>query len=611
MCGIFGAIAKTGRFDRADRERFCALTQLVQHRGPNDSGCLVLNVAHSADPDEEKFDVFVGHRRLSILDLSAAGHQPMTDGRGRWIVFNGEIFNYLELRAELEAKGHTFRSGTDTEVILHIHAEYGESGFDKLNGMWAFALVDVPGCRVILSRDRFSIKPLYLLSTAGALYFASEITQLLPLLSQRELNLEVMSAFLLQGLVDHTHDTFFRGITRLPPKTNLVICVNTGQVREERYWEFAPENPVPARDAEEAFRELLLDSIRIRLRSDVKVGVLLSGGLDSSAIAVATQQLSDVNIDTYSIISNREKYSEERFIDELAGQGIHNLKIAFTSPDVLKDLEKVVQYHGEPFGGFSVLAQHKLFQAIKQQGDATVLLSGQGGDEVLLGYLKFFFFYIRCLVRERRYYRAMAELVQSLLRRTAMAQLSLAQARRYSKRYQGTASRMLVPRHVAEPIWNCANLRSRQISEIDRYSVPALARYEDRNSMAYSLEVRHPLLDHRLVNFLVNLPPELKIHEGWTKHILRKSLPGIPAAIRWRKDKQPFITPEESWLKKELAGVIKAQFRKSRLGELGVLKDNEFLNRYERFRRGGAIPPTEISRVVIAEAWARRFFGAS
>src|SRR6266849_3380558 len=494
MCGIFGAVATAGFFDGVECERFSALTNLVRYRGPDDGDCLALNLANPGYAEENRYDLFLGHRRLSILDLSTAGRQPMGDGCGHWIIFNGEIFNYVELRRELQAKGHKFVTGTDTEVILHVYSEYGESGFDKLNGMWAFAIADVPRKRVVLSRDRFSIKPLYLLSTDHRLYFASEIKQLLPLLPRLEPNAEVMSAFLLQGLVDHNQHTFFRGITKQPTNTNIIVYSQTGQRHEEQYWDY-DDSAVAPKVAGEVFRELLLDSIRIRLRSDVKVGVLLSGGLDSSTIAVACQELTNGNIETYSIISHWKQYSEEKFIDALAATGLPNVKIVFTPDDVL------------------------------------------------------------------------------------------------------------------EPIWNCEEMRSRQISDVDHFSVPALARYEDRNSMNYSFEVRLPFLDHRLVNFLVNLPAELKIRNGWTKHILRENLPELPAAIRWRREKQGFITPEESWLKHEFADLIRARFQKSVLSQLGYLNEMAFLAHYERFRHGNHIAASEISRALIAETWARRFFG--
>jgi len=608
MCGIFGAVATAGFFDGVECERFSALTNLVRYRGPDDGDCLVLNLANPGYAEENRYDLFFGHRRLSILDLSAAGRQPMGDGCGHWIIFNGEIFNYVELRRELEAKGHKFVTGTDTEVILHVYSEYGESGFDKLNGMWAFAIADVPRKRVVLSRDRFSIKPLYLLSTDHRLYFASEIKQLLPLLPRLEPNAEVMSAFLLQGLVDHNQHTFFRGITKLPPKTNLTVCLQTGQRREQQYWDY-DDSAVAPKAVGEVFRELLLDSIRIRLRSDVKVGVLLSGGLDSSTIAVACQELTNGNIETYSIISHWQQYSEEKFIDALAATGLPNVKIVFTPDDVLEDLEATIKQHDEPFGGLSVLAQNKLFRTVRQVTDATVLLSGQGGDEVLLGYLKFFFFYIRTLIKSHQYAHALSEIAQSLLRRTVVTQFSVGEAKRYIKRSDWRGRPVFIRKHVPEPIWNCAEMRSRQISDIDHYSVPALARYEDRNSMNYSLEIRLPFLDHRLVNFLVNLPAELKIRNGWTKHILRENLPELPAAIRWRREKQGFITPEESWLKREFADLIRARFQNSILSQLGYLNEMAFLAHYERFRHGSRIAASEISRALIAETWARRFFG--
>src|SRR5205807_6927385 len=181
MCGIFGAIAIGHKFEAGAFERFLRLTDLVHYRGPNDSGYITINMESGPARPSEAFDIFLGSRRLSILDLSPAGHQPMHDGNGRWIVFNGEIFNYLELRKELQAMGHRFTTACDTEVILQVYDEYGEDGFEKLNGMWAFALVDIPGRRVVLSRDRFSIKPLYLTNADGRICFASEIKQLLPL----------------------------------------------------------------------------------------------------------------------------------------------------------------------------------------------------------------------------------------------------------------------------------------------------------------------------------------------------------------------------------------------------------------------------------------------
>ncbi len=505
---------------------------------------------------------------------------------------------------------HEFKTSTDTEVILHTYSEYGEQGFNRFNGMWAFAIADVPTRRVVLSRDRFSIKPLYLLRVDGCIYFASEIKQLLPLLPERCLNEETMSAFLAQGLLDHSPETFFAGIVRAPASTNIVISLDAGDVRESTYWGFHPTSAINSpQQAAEQFRELFLDSIKLRLRSDVNVGVLLSGGLDSSAIAVGCRKINGSHVDTYSIISEDGICDEHRFIDMLAKAGLRNNKIVFRCADALQDIDRVLEHSDEPVGGFSVMAQFKLFSAIKQDTDTTVLLSGQGGDEVLLGYLKFFFFHLKSLYRQHKYSQALFQFAASVWHGTVARQFTLRSARRYIQGLAPALSRAIKLEHARVPVWDCGNIASRQLADIEKYSVPALTHYEDRNSMAHSLEVRHPFLDHRLVELLVSLPPEWKIRNGWTKHVLRQALPELPDAIRWRKDKQGFLTPEQQWLKYDLRDVISTMFRNSHLAQAGFLNDREFLNYYEQFQRGAAIDESDIARALIAERWMQLTFG--
>jgi asparagine synthase (glutamine-hydrolysing) len=315
MCGIFGAIKFRGQFKGEDFERFVHLTDMVSYRGPDDSGYQAFDKGGAALANPaEGFRLFFGHRRLSIIDLSQAGHQPFVDDSGLWIVFNGEIFNYLELREELRAKGYTFRSNSDTEVILKVYREYREQGFDQLNGMWSFAIFDPARKAVILSRDRFSIKPLYFTETDDALYFGSEIKQLLPLVRRKTANEGAMYTFLEQGISDHNRETFFEGIFKVEPKTNLVIDAQTGKSATEKYWDYELEDIPDTAGGMEKFRELFLDSIKIRLRSDVRVGSLLSGGLDSSSITVFADRLQGGNFHSFSVVSRNRKYSEERLI---------------------------------------------------------------------------------------------------------------------------------------------------------------------------------------------------------------------------------------------------------------------------------------------------------
>jgi asparagine synthase (glutamine-hydrolysing) len=610
VCGIFGAINRTGFFDGPDFDRFVALTNLVAYRGPDDCGHLPLTFKPVDSPRERLFDVFLGNRRLSIIDLSSSGHMPMSDGKGCWITYNGEIFNYLELRRELEARGHTFSTGTDTEVILHVYAEYGESGFDRLNGMWAFAIVDSRARKVVLSRDRFSIKPLYLFKSNGELYFGSEIKQLLPLLPSLELHADAMTAYLAQGLLDHDVETFFRGITRVPPGTNVIVSLDSDSIEERKYWRFESTGSTSAssKDLIEEFRVLFFDSVRIRLRSDVKVGVLLSGGLDSSAVTTAVRQVGGEQLQTYSIVSEHEGYDERRFIDVMCQAGVPNRKVTFRVDDVLACLERVLYYSDEPVAEFSVIAQYQLFAAIKNDSDVTVLLSGQGGDETLLGYLKFFFFHVQLLLKAGKYFDAMELLAGSALRRTAVAQFRMSEARRYLQHNRKGIWQAMLRDSRRTPVWQCGDIRSRQIADICHYSVPALTHYEDRNSGAHSLEVRHPFLDHRLVNFVVNLPTELKIHQGWTKYILRAALPEMPAALRWRRDKQGFLVPEQLWLRRELVPEIRRRFRGSTLAGLDILNEKKFLLYYDRFLAGSSIASSDIARVLIAEIWAGQVF---
>lgn len=612
MCGIFGAISTQDYFNDSDFHRFVGLTDAVTHRGPDDSGYLTFDLKRSCSAHPARFDVFLGHRRLSIIDLSVAGHQPMTDGKGRWVIFNGEIFNFVELRTELASRGHSFSTGTDTEVILRVYDEFGERGFAKFNGMWALGIVDARAQRVVLSRDRFSIKPLYLLKQEGSIYFASDIRQLLPLLPNRHLNEEMMSAFLGQGLLNHTTETFFSGIIQCPPRTNCTICMRSGRIVEQAYWDFPP----PAQEQKdekvisERFRELFLDSVRIRLRSDVSIGVLLSGGLDSSAITVAANQIGGGGVHTYSIVSDEEKFSETNFIDVLCKEySIANFKIGFSVGDALQELLRVIDHHGEPFGGLSVVASFKILETIKQETDTRVLLSGQGGDEVLLGYSKFFFFYLSNLIRNRSYVSGLKEFLQSLFRGTVVRQFRLSEARRYLPVLDSLVGNgFLNLKHTRIPVWQCADLGRRQILDIERFSIPALTHYEDRTSMAHSLEVRHPFLDHRLVEFMLTVPAHLVLRDGWTKYILRQSFPELPNAIRWRKDKQSFTTPEEKWLRESLGNLIEYVFKESVLHDSGVLNATKFMESYRKYKNGSSVVAFgDISRTLIAELWARRF----
>ena len=610
MCGIFAAINTAGYFTRKDFHRFESLTDLVRYRGPDGSGYLALNLKDGTVGDCDHFDVFLGHRRLAIIDLTSSGTQPMR-GTGRtWLTFNGEIYNYRELKADL--KDFPFRNQTDSEVILATYETRGPEAFRDFNGEWAFAIADLEGKKVVLSRDRFAIKPLYEFVHCGCRYYGSEIKQLIPLMPRVAIQKDTMFLYLNQGLLDCSQSTFIDGVRQVKSKHNIIISLASGAVEERQYWSYSISNgPSDIASAVQECRSLLVDSVRLRLRSDVKVGALLSGGLDSSILAVLSDQLDPGGVETYSVVSRNPSFSEARFVDALVSRcGIPNRKIVLDELSIIAAVGDVIRHNDGPPASFKTVAHYQMMEMIKRETDVTVLLTGQGADETFLGYRKFFFFLLSRLVRQGDYTAAMRQFVGSAWHRTAVWQFEVAAAGRYMRRTAQAIRPYLLPGGGIEPIAECSDMSSRQIADIDEYSVPNLNHYEDRNSMAFSLEMRVPFLDHRLVNFALSLKPEYKIRNGWSKYILREAVPQLPNAIRWRRDKQGFTIPEVYWLRNELQATIRGVFETSILDEMSILNRHAFLKYYEEFRTGKrSIWHTDISRVLMAELWARSIFG--
>jgi asparagine synthase (glutamine-hydrolysing) len=581
------------------------LTNLVAYRGPDGAGFLGINSANR-DIDQSNFNIFLGHRRLSIIDLSESSNQPMTID-GYTIIFNGEIFNYIELRRELKRKGEVFLTNSDTEVIIKIYKIYGEKGFTQLNGMWAFIIVDLENQRIVISRDRFSIKPLFYHKQNENFYFASEIKQLLPLITGLQVDLEMLNLFLLNGISDHTERTFFKDILRVLPRTNIIINLDNKKLSYEKYWEFNREE-INEKNISTQFMYLMEDSIKIRLRSDVKVGSLLSGGLDSSLITSLSNKLTGKDIDSYSVVSDSVEASEEFFVDLLvSSQKISNKKLSFQYHDVIKNIESVIQFQDEPFGSLSIIAQFLLYELIQTKSDLKVVLSGQGSDELYFGYLRHYFFYLKNLKQNKRYLDLFINIYYSLIKRTTISQFAIRSAKNYSTSLLNTGKSFLQNKYKFDYGYNTNDFHDIHVKDIENYSIPILARYEDRNSMAHSIESRVPFLDHRLVEFSINLPIQYKIKNGWNKNILRESFEELPAEIRWRKDKKGFTVPESQWLKVELKDYIENVFKNSLLEELGCINKKSFLNYYASFLGGSRfIHHFDISRILIAELWLKK-----
>lgn len=561
----------------ADEALVRRMTADLAHRGPDDAGFF-------ADGP-----IALGHRRLAIIDLSSAGHQPMPGPDGSlWLVYNGEIYNYLDLRADLQKKGHSFQSNSDTEIILHAFQEYGPDCLTHFNGMFAFALWDSRRQRLFLARDRFGIKPLYYYQDASRLIFASEIKPILVALAGvPRPNSQLIYDFLTTGALDHTDDTFFAGIHKLPPAHYALIQAD-GHPQIQRYWDFEVNSEVvnlPAPQVaqrSEAFFDLLTDSVRLQLVSDVPVGSCLSGGLDSSTIVSIISRLIQAHQanavgprqQTFSACYPHTSVDEQPHIDRMvAWSGALSHKVFPTAPQFLADLPLLIRHQEEPFGSTSIFAQWSVMRQARDQG-VIVLLDGQGADEQLLGYRKFYAFYLSALLRQGRPGLAFREAFRHFGSWSVLKTLQVRRGLRYlqHRRLGSTAfaQEVLQPDFI-RPFQNhrldlgmSGGLAARIKADTTRFSLPVLLRYEDKNSMAFSRESRVPFLDHRLVEFVADQPLNLKLQDGWTKYLLRRGAQGkVPAEILTRKDKLGFATPEDNWFRQHLAVETRQLFQQA------------------------------------------------
>jgi asparagine synthase (glutamine-hydrolysing) len=579
MCGIAG-IALT-RAQGGLSALGAEMMRRLEHRGPDDHGWLCWGhdgvCVGQAQPHDGLTQVMLLHRRLSILDLTAAGRQPMSTSDGRYhLVFNGEIYNYLELRAELEAAGRVFHTRTDTEVLLAALAAWGTGALVRLVGMFAFALLDTQERTLLLARDFFGIKPLYYVRDAQQLTFASEIKALLPLPGlRRRVRPAQLYQYLLSGLTDDGADTLLEGIQQLLPGHYLHVAVDRPGAAEPRaYWTLRPDEraDLSFNEAARQLRELFLESVRMHLRSDVAVGSALSGGIDSSAIVAAVRTIGGRQLEchTFSFIAAQSTVSEERWSDmasAAAGTIAHKLQV---DPQELRaDVDRLIQTQDEPFGSTSLYAQYRVFRSAREAG-IKVLLDGQGGDELLAGYTGYLYPRAVELLRAGRLWsaarfarRAAARPGVRWHRLLARAGIQFAPAwlRKPVEHWMspaGTYSTLnaawFAERGVAvcsgHRSVSCDGLRSALIDAVHRSALPRLLRHEDRNSMAFGVESRVPFLTPALAQFTLSLPPAyLLAPDGTSKSVFRAAMRGlVPDAILDRKQKLGFETPEFAWL---------------------------------------------------------------
>jgi asparagine synthase (glutamine-hydrolysing) len=554
MCGISGIINKKNETIEIDNIK--RINDLIKHRGPDDEGFYI-----------EKNFAF-GHRRLSILDLSNDGHQPMHYKNKYIITYNGEIYNYLEIKEELIAYGYEFNSHTDTEVILASYDKWGEECVTKFNGMWAFALYDKEKNKIFCSRDRFGIKPFYYTEIDGKFVFGSEIKQLLDFYENKVVNKNILIDYIVTGIIEHNNETFFTNIYKLEQSHNLIYNLENNQYKSYRYYDIHFDKKASNLNCTASvlkYKNQFLRSISFRLRSDVKVGTCLSGGLDSSSVAACAASIynkSTGNKFTAIHAKSIEKPSDESYYAKRVADH-SNLDLNIIEPkvdDFKKVIDEVIYTQEEPFGGPSIFMQYFVMKKAKEL-NCKVMLDGQGGDETLLGYEKYYPAAYVDILKKDGLFKAIKMVKYSnknnhkmsfkwILKYTIGGLFSTLRKLEYKRKTSFIEKKYLNEFSFIDKL----SKSYLQINELQRYEIyhtnlPVLLRYEDKNSMRHSIETRLPFIDYKTLETAFSTNIEYKINEGWTKYLLRKVVDDIlPEDVVWRKNKLGFAAPEKTWL---------------------------------------------------------------
>ncbi len=646
MCGIAGVVQVEGR--PLDGQLLEAMTNSMRHRGPDGEGYVLLAPNHREKPfsvtgslrravggQVGNYSVGLGHQRLAIIDRTALGHQPMgTEDGLLWITYNGEVYNAPELRRELTQLGHRFRSSSDTEVVLESYRRWGTNCLPRLNGMFAFAVWDGRNNLLLCARDRFGIKPFYYLWDGRRFLFASEMKALLQDSSVRpKPHQRAVFDYLCQSRQDHTTETFFENIRQLAPGSWMTIKPEPDSSGSQTSWWHLPEDNLTISPDEAAarMRALMEDSVRLQLRADVSVGSCLSGGLDSSTIVcLMSRLLREGHPLTVSSCHQDPRFDERPYIRAvLAKTGADNLEVFPDPVSLFGQLPRVLWHQEEPFANTSVLAQWDVMRTAGEAG-VKVLLDGQGADELLCGYPGYLGSRLADLLRTGRWSTAGREFVSwrrvhGGLPPTAVAGLArglLPDALTGWIRTRATGETSWMDRNFAKQFGpggggrdqnglsshgHGSVLRAHIVRSVIQ-DLPALLHYEDRNAMAFSVEARVPFLDHRLVQWLVTLPPELKLREGVTKVLLREAMKGVlPETVRQRPDKMGFVTPQDHWLRVVWRPQIETMLASESMQSRPYWRASALPQLYREYCEGKLALGPALWRWVCLESWLRRF----
>ncbi len=582
MCGIAGIVSKAAS-TIALQQKVADATKTLAHRGPND--------------EQYWYDsnIAFGHKRLCIIDPHKRSSQPLHYLDRYIIIHNGEIYNYLEIKKELQKKGFSFSTESDTEVIAAAYHAYKNECVSYFDGMFAFAIWDKQEQTLFAARDRFGEKPFYFFYDDEQFFFASEIKAIWAMGVEKEVNPRMLYNYLTVGYTSNPFDpqeTFYQNISKLPATSFISYSLQTHTISLEKYWTpyIAINKEIDEKEAVEQFISLLSDSVNKRLRSDVSIGTSLSGGLDSSSIVALCAQMS---AQQYShkcftaVFEGFEKNEKEKAALVAKAFGLQLFPVSINADDLLSTMDNLMWHQEEPIGSASVLAQYKLYEAAKENG-VTVLLDGQGADELLAGYNKYYKWYWQELYaarqlgksKELQNARALGNTedfgwrnkLTALFPHFAMAML---QSKKTKKAAQQTDLNREFVSHNKRFFYYAtpteAGLNSALYFNSFVYGLEELLRYADRNSMAHGIEVRLPFLHHQLAEFLFTLPANFKIRDGWSKWILRQSMKDVlPKEIVWQKDKIGFEPPQKQWMSNKLVQE-RIQDSKRMLVQKGIL----------------------------------------
>jgi asparagine synthase (glutamine-hydrolysing) len=557
MCGIAGVIAASSK----PISPFAPMLRAQAHRGPDGAGLLIRNAerpqvhyasALSSDLLSHKSDTLWCHHRLAIIDPTPQAAQPMQDASGRyWLMFNGEIYNYRELQHELKQLGVLFKTQSDTEVLLAAFCMWGDGCWSKLRGMWAAVIWDSQEDVFTFSRDRFGMKPLYYHLGNDEIIFASEIKTILAVLPQKPaIHAPAVADFVVHGYTDHLPQTFFEGIHIFPPACYAKLRRSQlGSLKPVSYWQLSRQPLDHASTIE--FGQKLLSSVEEHLRSDVPLGVCLSGGLDSSSLAVLMNQQ---GMHAYTAVYDGYVYDESRWAQDVARHtkatwhAVHP-----TAEHMLRDWSALLWHQEQPFASLSIYAQWCVLRAAHDSG-IKVVLSGQGADEALCGYSKYYYYHLWELLRQKRFGNLASEAIGVALH----GDTRLFSPQRLMGGASSLFSRQLQFMQPHSKNADAHSLQDWQDLDIHQRTLPAILRFEDRNAMAFSVESRLPFLDHRLFEYSYQLPDHLKLAAGRNKVALRQAMQGIvPDSVLARRQKVGFEVPQAQWLVGPLAQIAR------------------------------------------------------